>query len=237
LPERPNRPKGEAAMGIQSRIRIQYFRDDVLVPLSNVMLYPNGSDVVHTADIDQSILDAVFDGVEAAWDAVTIGVDLLSGNWLAAGFSAADLADNLSALKNDLADKTRVDVTSLGLSYPHLLYNKLHIIFEADSTSDGSGDMDPLTDSWPFAGGGTPYADRAIQRAERIRTITIEESVMSSISTNCTGTAALSCSVRWARRGLLPSRSPPRKPTPSPRLSAWCKDSSWNSTKRPKSLL
>jgi len=49
-------------------------------------------------------------------------------------------------------------VTSLGLSYPHLLYNKLHIIFEADSTSDGSGDMDPLTDPGhsPAAGLHTP---------------------------------------------------------------------------------
>lgn len=71
-------------MGIQSRIRIQYFRDDVPVPLSNAMLYPSGSDVVHIADIDESILGAVVDGVEAAWDAVTIGVDLLSGNWLSA---------------------------------------------------------------------------------------------------------------------------------------------------------
>lgn len=132
-------------MGIKSSVKIQYWQNGV-----EAINYGENNKIISEANIEPDIGSPIFESIEAAYNAASLGFNLASGNFVSAGLNGLQLAASINDLRDALADKTASDSAALQIPYPHPLFNSIHLIFEAESTFDGVGDRDSLGEARYF---------------------------------------------------------------------------------------
>jgi hypothetical protein len=144
-------------MGIRSQVRVEYWQDDVKVEPTELLLYPEGSDVISQADI--GLKTAVFShGVDTAWNLASLTASTGNGGLLSAGFKFENLLESIRDLKSELSSQTVIRSTNLNVAYPHPLFNTIRLIFESQSTEEFFGVPGELRDAGhtPWAGATNP---------------------------------------------------------------------------------
>lgn len=126
-------------MGINSRIRVQYWQEATRLLPPNEELYPNGSDIVSEAHVDASRWDAIGAGLEVFLNGVDFGLNAAAGNFIGTAVSGYRLGRSIEDLRASLADKASFGYAAVFLAYPDLRYNRVLIRFEADSDFDTMG--------------------------------------------------------------------------------------------------
>jgi hypothetical protein len=134
-------------MGIRSQVRVEYWQNETRVPTGNTMLYPEGTDVVASADVDASGFELAIHRSEAAWNVSSLTASAGIPSFLSAGFGMDSLVECVHDLKTELSDHTAIRSTNLNLAYPHPLFNTIRLVFESQSTEDFFGNANVVRDT------------------------------------------------------------------------------------------
>ena len=77
-------------MGIKSSVKIQYWQNGV-----EAINYGENNKIISEANIEPDIGSPIFESIEAAYNAASLGFNLASGNFVSAGLNGLQLAASI----------------------------------------------------------------------------------------------------------------------------------------------